>query len=236
MLTNLLLAISTSIDSIGIGVTYGIRNINICRIAKFILFIISFIISFFAIILGNILGKILNPNFAKYLSSGILICVGILLIFQTFKKNNKEKIKTIENNIEKNDEKNSKKNKEKEKEKSKEKSKEIYQLIIKTFGITIKIIKNPVSSDFNKSDNIEAKEAIYLAIALSIDAFSVALGSACVSGISLTFPFLVSMFQIIFLSLGRNLGERIQKNTVLSSKVYNLIAGIVLIFMGVVRI
>ena len=236
MLANLLLAISTSIDSIGIGVTYGIRNINICRTAKFILFIISFIISFFAIILGNILGKILNPNFANYLSGGILICVGVLLIFQTFKKNNRKNMQIIENNIEKSGEKNSEKNKEKKREKKKEKSKEIYQLIIKTLGITIKIIKNPVSSDFNKSNNIEAKEAIYLAIALSIDSFSVALGSGCVSGISLIFPLLVSLFQIIFLSLGRNLGEKLQKNRALSSKICNLIAGIVLIIMGVVRI
>ena len=216
MLANLLLAISTSIDSLGIGVTYGIRHINICRKAKFILFTISFIISFIAIILGNVLGKVFNPHFANYLSGGILISVGVLLIFQTIKKNKKENVKIVEN--------------------SKEEIKEIYQLIIKTFGITIKIIKNPISSDFNKSNNIEEREAIYLAIALSIDAFSIGIGSGCVSGISIIFPFLVSFFQIIFLSIGRCFGEKLQKNTVLSSKVFNLIAGIVLIIMGVVRI
>ena len=39
----LFLAISSSIDSFGIGITYGIRNTKISNSAKLILFVISFV-------------------------------------------------------------------------------------------------------------------------------------------------------------------------------------------------
>lgn len=45
MLPNsIILAITSSIDSLGIGITYGIRSIYISNIGKFILFIISFLL------------------------------------------------------------------------------------------------------------------------------------------------------------------------------------------------
>ena len=40
LLTYLVLAISVSIDSLGIGITYGLRNTKITKLAKIILFII----------------------------------------------------------------------------------------------------------------------------------------------------------------------------------------------------
>ena len=49
LLTYVLLAFSTSIDSIGIGATYGLRNIQISKKAKLILFTISFTISMLAV-------------------------------------------------------------------------------------------------------------------------------------------------------------------------------------------
>ena len=47
IINSLILAVSSSIDSLGIGITYGIKNTKISLIARFILFIISFIISIF---------------------------------------------------------------------------------------------------------------------------------------------------------------------------------------------
>ena len=41
MVNSILLAISSSIDSLGIGVTYGIKNTKISKLSKIILFVIS---------------------------------------------------------------------------------------------------------------------------------------------------------------------------------------------------
>ena len=45
----LILTISSSIDSLGIGITYGIRNTTISFIARIILFAIAFIVSIISI-------------------------------------------------------------------------------------------------------------------------------------------------------------------------------------------
>ena len=62
ILTCMLLALSTSIDSIVIGLTYGIRDITISRQSKIILFIISLIISSISILIGNTLNNILSKE------------------------------------------------------------------------------------------------------------------------------------------------------------------------------
>ena len=61
MLNSLLLAISSSIDSLGIGITYGIKNTKISKLGKIILFIISLLITYISILFGNIIQYIF-PN------------------------------------------------------------------------------------------------------------------------------------------------------------------------------
>ena len=42
IINSFLLAISSSIDSLGIGITYGVKNTRISNQAKIILFLLSF--------------------------------------------------------------------------------------------------------------------------------------------------------------------------------------------------
>ena len=49
----------------------------------------------------------------------------------------------------------------------------VYSFFIEFLGITIKIIKNPISSDLNNSNVIEPKEALFLSLALSLDSFCI---------------------------------------------------------------
>jgi putative Mn2+ efflux pump MntP len=55
LLSYIILAISVSIDSFGIGITYGIKKTYIYTISKIILFVMSFILTFIAVNLGVIL-------------------------------------------------------------------------------------------------------------------------------------------------------------------------------------
>ena len=55
MLINLLLlAITLSLDSLGVGITYGIRDIKIATSSKIILFFLSFIIILISLTIGSI--------------------------------------------------------------------------------------------------------------------------------------------------------------------------------------
>ena len=87
MLNSILLAISSSIDSLGIGITYGIKNTKISLVGKIILFIISITITYISIFLGNFIQSIF-PNFlTRLIGSGILIFMGIYICIQALKNN-----------------------------------------------------------------------------------------------------------------------------------------------------
>ena len=89
MLNSIILAISSSIDSLGIGITYGIKKTKISLIGKIILFIISITITYLSISLGNFIQTLLPNSLIKLLGNSILIFMGIYICFEALKKQNK---------------------------------------------------------------------------------------------------------------------------------------------------
>ena len=134
LLNCIILAISSSIDSLGIGITYGIKNTKISIGAKFILFFISFIISIISIYFGNLLKYIFPDFLIHYLGSFLLILMGLFMCFQSVKVSKQEDKIKADKHLKIAD------------------TEKIYSFFIKCLGITIKIIKNPNSSDLDKSN------------------------------------------------------------------------------------
>lgn len=214
LLNCLILAISSSIDSLGIGITYGIKNTKIINSAKFILFFISFIISIISIYFGNLL-KYLFPDFLiHYLGSFLLILMGLFMCFQSLRKSRQEYHIKDNKNLEMFD------------------SEKIYSFFIKCLGITIKIIKNPSSSDLDKSNVIDSKEALFLGFALSLDSFCIGIGFSMLNTFSIIFPLLTSCFQLFFLSLGNYCGKKLYSFSKLPDNIWSTISGILLIMIG----
>ena len=110
-----------------------------------------------------------------------------------------------------------------------------HKILLKSLGITIQIIGNPIFSDLNNSKIIEKNEAIYLAFALSLDSICVGITSSSFGLYCLLFPILVPLFQFIFLNFGINLGTNIV-SYLPSLKKWNIISGILLIIIGTLRI
>lgn len=80
MINSCLLALSVSIDSFGIGVTYGIKNAKIRRVSMLILMAISILFTSISFFIGDFISGILSEFFTKIVSSGILILLGIIII------------------------------------------------------------------------------------------------------------------------------------------------------------
>lgn len=211
LLTCLLLALSVSIDSFGIGITYGLRNTKISILPKILLFIISVFFTTFSIFLGNLLTDILPKNYVKLIGSILLFFIGLWIIYQAIKKDNKNTILSTN------------------------KEPKIYSFIIKFLGITIKIIRDPKSSDLDNSKTIDWKEAIFLGIALSIDSIGVGIGGSIIGVNSFLFPILVASFQLIFLSLGKNISVKIFKLYKLPENIWSIISGILLIIIAIFK-
>lgn len=85
-LNALILAISSSIDSLGIGITYGLKKTKLYKIDKLILFAVSIILTLISGLIGNYLKNILSTNICEFIGSSILICMGIFIIIQTNEK------------------------------------------------------------------------------------------------------------------------------------------------------
>ena len=214
LLNCLFLAISSSIDSLGIGITYGIKNTKITMGAKSILFFISFIISIISIYFGNLLKYIFPDFLIHYLGSFLLMLMGLFMCFQSLKISKQEyKVKDVQN-LKISD------------------AEKIYSFFIKCLGITIKIIKNPTSSDFDKSNVIDSKEALFLGLALSLDSFCIGIGFSMINTFSIIFPLLTSCFQLFFLSLGIYCGKKLYSFSKLPDNIWSIISGILLIIIG----
>lgn len=190
LLNSFIFAVSSSIDSLGIGITYGIKNMKISFFSKFILFIISISITYLALFLGNLLSDMLSDFFTTIIGSGILIFMGFYIIY--------EALKIKRNNF--------------------------------------NIFNNPISSDFNHSKTIEPKEALFLAIALSLDSFGIGIGGSIGSINLIFFPIFVSIFQLFFLCSGIWLGKNINNLYRLPENIWSIISGILLIGIGIVKI
>lgn len=203
------LAISVSIDSFGIGITYGIKNTKISNLSKLILFVISFVVTIISISFGNIISKLFSSFWANFLGCIILIFMGIIFVFQSL-------------NVKKTTYKILPKRKK-------------YNFFIKWLGITIQIIKDPISSDLDKSNTISSKEALYLGIALSLDSLCVGIGSSMLNINSYLFPLFVSSFQLVFILLGNFLGKKLKKISNLNDNIWSLLSGILLILIGLLK-
>lgn len=172
----ILLAICVSIDSLGIGMTYGLKNTQITFWAKWILFLISFFITSLSLLAGKAISAFLPSSVTNLIGTLLLILLGIWMITQ------------------------------------------------------------PSNADFDHSNHIDSKEAIFLGVALSLDAIGIGIGSSMIGFHSFIFPLLVALFQLIFLSFGSYIGRKIQKNSRLPENIWNLISGILLIAIAVTKL
>ena len=98
-----------------------------------------------------------------------------------------------------------------------------------------KVLKNNYY-DFNNSNLIDPKEAVALGLALSLDSFGIGVSYSLTTSNCFIFPFLIGIFQIIFLSLGSFLGKKINNISNLPDFICSIVSGILLILFGIFRL
>ena len=223
-LSSILLAICVSIDSLGIGLTYGLKNTKISSIAKLILFIICLVVTGLSVAIGNYISQIFTPDISKIIGATFLCILGAWIIIQSI--TDKSKSNDFNNDT----------NKRLDNSNRNIKDKKEYQFFIKFLGITIQIIKDPSYSDLDKSNKIDGKEAMYLGIALSLDSIGIGIGSSIMTSNLFLFPLLASIFQLLFLSVGSFLGKKIRDISNIPQNIWSIISGALLIFIGFSKI
>ncbi len=215
MLAVLILAVSLSLDAMGVGMVYGLRRISIPLPSKLVICLLSILYSGSALIVGKSISCILPPAASKLTGILILGAMGIWLIIQAlFKKDCTGR--SISRSI------------------SPEKT--LLKIGIKSLGITIQIIKNPAEGDIDNSGTIDMKESFLLGLALSVDAIGVGIGSALSGFDSMLIPFTVGFSQMVFIYIGTLLGKKFSLNSRINKRVLELLPGILLILLALMRV
>ena len=218
-LTSLILSATLSIDALGIGIAYGIRRIKLTPFAAVIISVISFVFSFISVLAGKFLLIFLSPSLAKAIGISLLALMGLYFIFQGISDHipsflKKHKKKNILSDI---------------------LPKKSRYYLRNIFSVLTRILKTPEYSDLDRSGKIEAKEALYLGTALSVDILSAGIGISALGASSLLLPVYIAAFQLIFLFIGSYLGSGFLRRS-MDDNVCMIFSGLVLLFISVFHI
>ncbi|MDQ2087519.1 sporulation membrane protein YtaF [Herbivorax sp. ANBcel31] len=211
--TIILLAVSLNLDAFGVGLSYGIRKIKIPMFSRIIICMFSVFYAGIALVGGKSLATFLPENISKIIGVSILFVMGTLIIIQALvKKDNKPHSVYKYVNREKT----------------------LIKLAIKSLRITIKVIRNPIEGDIDRSGKIEFSESVLLGLVLSVDAIGVTLGTALTGFHSFAIPLVVGIFQFAFLFIGTYLGEKFALIEKINKKVMALIPGLLLLSLALI--
>ena len=201
----ILLVLSVSIDSFIASISYGTNKIKIPLLSALIIDIISTFMLGFSLILGDILNNFISNSFAKYASFFLLLSLGLYRLFESI-------FKSCIN--------------------SKFKSNTPLKFKFLDFNFIIEVYGTETKADFDNSKILSAKEAIYLALALSFDSLAVGFSTSLIS-INYTIVIILSLILgFILIILGSNIGEKL---TLYSDKNYSWISGFMLILLSFLR-
>lgn len=73
-------AISSSVDNLGVGIAYGIRNIHVSRLSNLVIAVICFLFSVAGILFGNWLAIIIPGVLPDLIAAFVLFIIGIRII------------------------------------------------------------------------------------------------------------------------------------------------------------
>lgn len=244
----LLLAFALSLDSFGVGVTYGLRKMKIPLLSIAIISVCSGLVIGISMQLGALLSRVLSPVYTTVFGAVILICIGCYSLIQALqrKEDLTEETAEVPRDLHL-AEKKSAENANTEsltssgRDLSTETSLELQQeertlfsLEFRKWGLVIRILRSPSAADMDRSGSISATEAVWLGIALSVDAFGAGLGAAMLGFQPLSTALAITLFSGVFLIAGMKAGFFLSAFRFM--KALGVLPALLLIMMGILKL
>ncbi|BAH41372.1 MULTISPECIES: sporulation membrane protein YtaF [Brevibacillus] len=220
----LLVSLAISMDSVSVGLTYGLRNMRMPFLSLVVVSGCSFAVVYGVMLVGSSLTEWLTPEIGQYIGAAVLILMGLFTLWRLIETRSGTEVQesTAASN-----------NAVVAEEKQEEQEPIVLLSQFRIFGVMIQILKDPSKADTDRSGHIMGWEAVMLGLALSLDAFG--------AGISLTFlgysPLLVALciavMSALLLVVGIALGSRAGKASWLTRLTW--LPPILLICIGVAK-
>lgn len=168
VLSLLVLALAVSLDGFGVGAMYGLRKIRIPVVSVLIIAAMSGIVFFLSMQIGVVASAFFSPRLAKMMGAIILIGIGIWAVYQM---TDQQKRSETEDSL-------SELDPHHVSEVREAGDKAVVTIELKPLGLVIQILKTPAAADMDRSGTISSREAAWLGLALSLDAFGAGIGAA----------------------------------------------------------
>lgn len=205
MIEGLLIAIAICVDSFALGITYGIKQIKIPKIAILIINMVTIFALGISIYSGHIIRQFISQEAATMISCLVLVGLGSFFIIESY-------LKYLSKNKSDN---------------------KLIKFYIPRLGIIIDIALDVTKADMDISGDINIKEALYLGIVLAIDALGAGFGFSMGGSNYIFFLLMVFIINIFSIFYGIFLGRKVEsyRNSLRTS----LLPGSILIFIGVLK-
>ncbi|USG66234.1 sporulation membrane protein YtaF [Brevibacillus ruminantium] len=159
-LSLLLVSLAISMDSVTVGLTYGLRHMRIPLTSLAVVAGCSFAVVYGVMWVGSTLVFWLSPEWGQQIGAFVLIGMGSFTLWRLISARSKTTDESKDSSV------------------AEENSPALVSQF-RMFGLIIQILKDPSHADTDRSGHIMGWEAVMLGLALSLDAFG--------AGISLTF-------------------------------------------------
>lgn len=219
LLSVLVLGFAVSIDSFGVGFTYGLRRILVPLKSLFAIMLCSGVMILLSMKVGQFLAHVISPVFTKNIGAGLLISIGCWSLYNLFK--NKD-VKNSDNNQQNG-----------QKEES-FKVKKLWNIKLGNIAIVIQVLKKPEIADIDNSGYISIKEALILGLALAFDAFGAGIGVALIGYSMWLTAAVISVMSGLFVYFGIQCGFVFAKLKNMNKLSY--LPGFLLILLGLFKI
>ncbi|SYX83481.1 sporulation membrane protein YtaF [Paenibacillus alvei] len=200
------LAVASSIDNLGVGISYGIRKIRIGVLSNLFISLICFIFSMAGLMFGKWISQVLPGILPTLLAAFILLIVGIRIVLLTSHHGSSTETAAVEASSEAN-----------------------------SSSSLERMLQRPEEADKDKSGTINLWEAAVLGVALSANALTNGLSAGLIGLSPLAISLTAAIGSFVTLWLGAVLGQKManirigrytvgQFSTVLSGAIIILVA------------
>lgn len=100
--------------------------------------------------------------------------------------------------------------------------------------LVLNILKEPVRADLNRSGEIDVREAVFLGIALAMDALGAGFGAALAGYSLLWTPILVAVVEFLMINLGLLVGGMLSLSDI--KKPLTVIPGLIIVILGLAKL
>ncbi|MDR3603381.1 MAG: sporulation membrane protein YtaF [Syntrophaceae bacterium] len=207
ILTIFLLALSSNLDNIGVGTSYGARGINIPFSSNLLIAVITSAGTFLSMTIGNGISTVINPDFANAVGALLIGGTGVWVFIQELLRRDEDKGDASELLQETNFSNQS------------------------VFRKALTILDHPFLADTDFSGHISVKEGFLLAFALTLNNLTNGIGAGLLGlNITLTTAFVV-VLSIVTIWFGIQFGR--YSGVHWFGRFSGRISGLILIFLGI---